>query len=37
VVDSNYGSSGGGWCFSELVGVNGVCLWTNIRKGWGIL
>jgi hypothetical protein len=33
-VDSKYGSSWGGWCFSERVGTYGVSFWNNIRRGW---
>jgi hypothetical protein len=36
VVDSKYGSSWGGWCSSEPIGIGayGVGLWKNIRRGW---
>jgi hypothetical protein len=33
-VDSKFDSLWGGWCSLEPVGVFGVGLWKNIRKGW---
>jgi hypothetical protein len=33
-VDTNYGSSWGGWCSRKLVGAYGVGIWKNIMRGW---
>jgi hypothetical protein len=34
VVETNYGSSWGGWCSRKLVGAYGVGIWKNIMRGW---
>jgi hypothetical protein len=35
VVDSKYGGSWGRWCSNEVLGLIGVGLWKNIRRGCG--
>jgi len=34
VVDSKYGSMGGGWCSKEVGGSFGFGVWKSIRRGW---
>jgi hypothetical protein len=35
VIVEKYGVQRGGWCSKEARGPYEVCLWRNIRNGWG--
>jgi len=37
MVDSKFGRLWGGWCSNEPLGMHGLGLWKNIKRGWGKL